>query len=145
MAGDFVKKIYTSPVSNRETETNVFLVRMLIINNNGELCSHWTPITEIGKFLEKVYFGSGERCTYSKTVACPFCCESFFPSKSSATINDVKLKISEILSRDKTEKFQHFLSHLEECKCDRLTSVYYPSDESLSFTKHSSMIEPALR
>ena len=144
MLGDFVKKIYTSPISNSETDSNVFLTRMLIINNKGELTSHWTPITELGKFLERVYFGSGERCSYSKTVACPYCCETFFPSKSSVTINEVKQEICR-MKKEKTEKFSHFLCHLEECRCDRLTTIYYPQDENLTFSKFKALIEPAVR
>ena len=142
MTGDFTRKIYTTPLTNSETKYNIFLVRLLIINKKGELASHWTPVTELGKFLEKIYFGSAERCSYAKTLACPYCCSSFFPTKNSVSVKEIK---DEIRKSGDEERNRNFLAHLEECKCDRLTSIRFPSEEYLSFNKHKSFIEPAIR
>ena len=118
---------------------------MLVLDKKGELASHWTPITELDKFLDKVYFGSSERCSYAKTQACPYCLSIFFPSKNQATINDVKQEIKNQASDTKNHLFQHFISHLQECKCDRVTTTYFPHDDQLSFTKFKAFIDPAIR
>lgn len=50
---DYFRKIYTTPINNRETQQNIFLLRLFHIDSTGELLSHWAPIVSIDQFLDR--------------------------------------------------------------------------------------------
>ena len=58
----------------------------------GELKSHFSAITNLGKFLAQSYHGEDGRISHSLTKACAYCSETFYYDKSKP---DMKMDVSE--------------------------------------------------
>ena len=50
---DYFRKIYTTEISHKKTEKNIYLLRLFHINSGGDLLSHWAPIVSIDQFLDR--------------------------------------------------------------------------------------------
>ena len=143
IVGELCRKIYSSNMLNKDTKENIYLLRMQVINTNGDIASHWAPITDIDKFLAKMYYGGKNRCMFSKTKACPYCLQSFFPStqsESQVTLRDVANEIK----KNQKDKNIAYLNHIEHCKCDSLSNITYPNEKNLSFSKYKALTEPKI-
>jgi len=70
-------------------------------HSGQEVTTHWTPITEFNIFMQRVYCGSSNRHSFSKTNACPYCLQIFFPSGNKVEVDR------------NTTNMDPFLNHLE--------------------------------
>ena len=83
-----------------------------------------------------VYFGS-TRVSVGKNLACDYCTENIPIDRTKCQNNP--LQISDLGHQLKTLKDLKYLQHIENCKCDRLTAVEFPTSNHVKFTKeHTS-------
>ena len=72
VTGPVIRKIHSTYVKNRNTTVNIHLLLLNYVEKE-KMSSHWLPVTDISKFLARVYKGDSQNLTFSKTDACPYC------------------------------------------------------------------------
>lgn len=145
--GDFIYKTYSgSTLANKDVKKNIHILKVATVSKDQELLYHFTGITNHSAFVQKTYFGlTGNTRSLSNTTACDFCSQLFYDTKK----NGEKVTLSNLLEDFKKnglggERANLFLTHLENCKCDRLTREVFPDHDFLEFKNFSKLIEPTL-
>ena len=136
--GDYVKKTYSTQISNEKVKQIIPLVRIMIEQDSY----HWAFISDLSLFLKKKFYNQHNVASISKNLLCSFCCSYVpFGKNEDVNVDRIDLKIKDILPYISNKKFlkSSFLDHLERCSCNELTKRVTKNEKYLGFTQYKAV------